>query len=42
MGVNNLIQIFDPKYYVSLSGGILEAFGKTFFLKASKYTFILY
>ncbi|CAL2085377.1 TonB-dependent receptor [Tenacibaculum sp. 190524A02b] len=30
MGVNNLIQIFDEKYYRDLSGGILEAFGKLF------------
>ena len=27
MGVNNLIDIFDEKYYRHLSGGILEAFG---------------
>ncbi len=31
MGVNNLVGIFDPKYYTHLSGGILEAFGKLFF-----------
>ena len=31
MGVNNLIEIFDEKYYRHLSGGILEAFGKLFF-----------
>ena len=30
MGVNNLIDIFDQKYYRHLSGGILEAFGKLF------------
>ncbi|TVZ55293.1 hypothetical protein OD91_0539 [Lutibacter sp. Hel_I_33_5] len=30
MGVYNLIQIFDEKYYKNLSGGILEAFGKLF------------
>ena len=30
MGVNNLIDIFDEKYYRHLSGGILEAFGKLF------------
>ncbi len=28
MGVNNLVDIFDEKYYRHLSGGILEAFGK--------------
>jgi len=31
MGVNNLVEIFDEKYYNHLSGGILEAFGKLFF-----------
>ena len=31
MGVSNLIEIFDEKYYRNLSGGILEAFGKLFF-----------
>jgi len=30
MGVYNLIQIFDEKYYRDMSGGILEAFGKLF------------
>ena len=30
MGVNNLIEIFDEKYYDNLRGGILEAFGKLF------------
>ncbi|MBU3011974.1 TonB-dependent receptor [Polaribacter vadi] len=30
MGVFNLVQIFDEKYYRDLSGGILEAFGKLF------------
>lgn len=30
LGVNNLIDIFDEKYYRHLSGGILEAFGKLF------------
>ncbi|MEO8235069.1 MAG: TonB-dependent receptor [Flavobacterium sp.] len=31
LGVNNLIDIFDEKYYRHLSGGILEAFGKLFY-----------
>jgi hypothetical protein len=31
MGVNNLIEIFDEKYYRHMSGGILEAFGKLFY-----------
>ncbi len=30
MGVNNLVDIFDEKYYRHLSGGILEAFGNYF------------
>ena len=30
MGANNLIDIFDEKYYRHMSGGILEAFGKLF------------
>lgn len=30
LGVNNLVNIFNEKYYRHLSGGILEAFGKLF------------
>jgi len=30
MGVNNLIELFDEKYYRDLNGGILEAFGILF------------
>lgn len=30
IGVPNLVDIFDDKYYRNLSGGILEAFGKMF------------
>ena len=30
MGVDNLIKVFEQKYYNSMSGGILEAFGKLF------------
>ncbi|MDX5326285.1 MAG: TonB-dependent receptor [Bacteroidota bacterium] len=30
MGVNNLVEIFNEKYYRNLNGGILEAFGKIF------------
>ena len=26
IGVNNLLEIFDDKYYCNLNGGILEAF----------------
>lgn len=39
MGVNNLIQIFDEKYYRDLSGGILEAFGKLFFKDLKVYLY---
>lgn len=31
MGVPNLVDVFDEKYYRHLSGGILEAFGKLFY-----------
>lgn len=30
MGVNNLVEIFDEKYYEHLEGGILESFGRLF------------
>ena len=30
MGVNNLLQVFNPNYYDNLPGGIMEAFGKLF------------
>jgi len=30
IGYNNLVQIFDEKYYESLSGGIMEAFSRLF------------
>ena len=39
MGVNNLVRIFDPKYYTHLSGGILEAFGKLFFKNMRIYLY---
>lgn len=39
MGVNNLIDIFDEKYYRHLSGGILEAFGKLFFKELEVYLY---
>lgn len=41
MGVNNLVDIFDEKYYRHLSGGILEAFGKLFFKKLKVYLYPL-
>ncbi|HNU58933.1 MAG TPA: TonB-dependent receptor [Aquaticitalea sp.] len=39
MGVNNLIDIFDEKYYRHLSGGILEAYGKLFFKDLRVYLY---
>jgi len=39
MGVNNLVDIFDEKYYRHLSGGILEAFGKLFFKDLKVYVY---
>ena len=41
MGVYNLIQIFDERYYRDLSGGILEAFGKLFFKDLKVYLYPL-
>ncbi|AOW19299.1 nicotinate-nucleotide adenylyltransferase [Urechidicola croceus] len=41
MGVQNLVQIFDEKYYRNLSGGILEAFGKLFFKDLKIYLYPL-
>ncbi|MBP2832729.1 TonB-dependent receptor [Aquimarina sp. U1-2] len=42
MGVNNLVDIFDEKYYRHLSGGILEAFGKLFFKDLKVYLYPLH
>lgn len=39
MGVNNLVDVFDTKYYTHLSGGILEAFGKLFFKDLRVYLY---
>lgn len=39
MGVYNLIQIFDEKYYRDISGGILEAFGKLFYRDLKVYMY---
>jgi hypothetical protein len=39
MGVNNLIDVFDERYYRHLSGGILEAFGKLFFKDLKVYLY---
>ena len=39
MGAQNLIEIFDEKYYRNLSGGILEAFGKLFYRDLKVYIY---
>lgn len=39
LGVDNLQDIFNEKYYRDLSGGILEAFGKLFFKKLKIYLY---
>ncbi|SHG33847.1 nicotinate-nucleotide adenylyltransferase [Flagellimonas flava] len=39
MGVNNLVDVFDERYYRDLSGGILEAFGKLFFKDLKVYLY---
>ena len=41
MGVYNLIQVFDEKYYRDLSGGVLEAFGKLFYKDLKIYLYPL-
>ncbi|RUA08630.1 MAG: TonB-dependent receptor [Flavobacteriia bacterium] len=41
MGVINMIEIFDEKYYRDLSGGILEAFGKLFYKDLKVYLYPL-
>lgn len=39
LGVDNLQDIFNEKYYRDLSGGILEAFGKLFFKNLKVYLY---
>ncbi|MCB4808551.1 TonB-dependent receptor [Tamlana sp. 62-3] len=39
MGVSNMIETFDEKYYRHISGGILEAFGKLFFKDLKVYLY---
>ncbi len=39
LGVDNLQDIFNEKYYRGLSGGILEAFGKLFFKNLKIYLY---
>lgn len=42
MGVNNLLMVFEEKYYNDLSGGILEAFGKIFKKAVTIYLYPYY
>jgi hypothetical protein len=30
MGINNLLEVFNEKYYANLDGGLLESFGRLF------------
>ena len=30
VGINNLLEVFNEKYYENLDGGILESFGRLF------------
>lgn len=39
MGVLNLVEMFNEKYYQHLSGGILEAFGKIFYKDVKIYLY---
>ena len=39
LGYNNLIRIFDKKYYENLEGGVLEAMGLLFGKKTSVYVY---
>jgi hypothetical protein len=39
MGVDNMVKVFDEKYYRDLNGGILEAIGKLFFKDLKIYLY---
>lgn len=39
MGVNNLLEVFNPKHYGNLPGGVLEAFGKLFKKNVAIYSY---
>jgi len=39
MGINNLLEIFNEKYYDNLEGGILEAFGRLFRNEVKLYVY---
>jgi hypothetical protein len=42
MGVNNIRELFDPKYYLNLEGGILEAFGRLFRNSVKLYVYPMF
>jgi hypothetical protein len=39
LGINNLLGIFDERYYENLPGGILEAFGRMFRNQVKLYVY---
>jgi len=39
MGINNLLEVFDEKYYEHLEGGILESFGRMFRNEVKLYVY---
>ncbi|TDM00011.1 MAG: nicotinate-nucleotide adenylyltransferase [Flavobacteriaceae bacterium] len=39
LGLHNLLEIFDEKYYAELPGGILESFGKLFIRNLKLYVY---
>ncbi|WP_258105010.1 TonB-dependent receptor [Marinoscillum sp. MHG1-6] len=39
LGLNNLVRIFDEKYYNNLNGGILESFGRLFGSNVKLYVY---
>jgi len=39
LGIDNILDIFDEKYYVGMDGGILEAFGKLFPGQSKMYVY---
>jgi hypothetical protein len=39
MGINNLLEIFNEKYYENLEGGILESFGRMFRNEVKLYVY---
>jgi hypothetical protein len=39
MGINNLLEVFNEKYYENLEGGILESFGRLFRNEVKLYVY---